>query len=77
MPTGAGFLIGVKHKLHHRDLRWVVDTRDPAVPGKAAGSVSKRTTYVVAGEAAGSKLKRAQELNIPSLTEDDFARMLE
>ena len=45
--------------------------------GKAAGSVSKRTTYVVAGEAAGSKLKRAQELNIPILTEDDFARMLE
>ena len=45
--------------------------------GKAAGSVSKRTTYVVAGEAAGSKLKKAQELNIPILTEDDFARMLE
>ena len=45
--------------------------------GKAAGSVSKRTTYVVAGEAAGSKLKKAQELNIPSLTEDEFAKMLE
>ena len=45
--------------------------------GKAAGSVSKRTTYVVAGEAAGSKLKKAQELNIPILTEDEFAQMLE
>ena len=45
--------------------------------GKAAGSVSKRTTYVVAGEAAGSKLKKAQELDIPILTEDDFAKMLE
>lgn len=45
--------------------------------GKAAGSVSKRTTYVVAGEAAGSKLEKAQELNIPVLTEDEFAKMLE
>lgn len=45
--------------------------------GKAAGSVSKRTNYVVAGEAAGSKLKKAQELEIPILTEDEFAKMLE
>ena len=45
--------------------------------GKAAGSVSKQTTYAGAGEAAGSKLKKAQELNIPVLTEDEFANMLE
>ncbi len=44
--------------------------------GKASGSVSKKTTYVVAGENAGSKLRKANELNIPILTEDAFAAML-
>ena len=45
--------------------------------GKASGSVSKKTSFVVAGENAGSKLARAQELNVPVLTEDDFLAMLE
>jgi DNA ligase (NAD+) len=44
--------------------------------GRASDSVSKKTDYVVAGEAAGSKLTKAQELGVPVLTEDQFAELI-
>jgi DNA ligase (NAD+) len=44
--------------------------------GKAAGSVSKNTSYVVAGENAGTKLDKAEQLGIPVLDEDGFRELL-
>jgi len=45
--------------------------------GKAAGSVSKKTDYVVVGENAGSKAAKAEELGVPMLTEAQFVQLLE
>ena len=44
--------------------------------GKVAGSVSKKTDFLIVGDNAGSKAKRAEELGVPYLTEDQFQQFL-
>ena len=45
--------------------------------GKTAGSVSKKTSVVLAGEEAGSKLTKAQSLGVKIINEEEFLRMVE
>lgn len=65
-------LTGSLEKFTRNEATEMIEARG----GKASGSVSRKTTYVVAGEAAGSKLRKAQELNIPVLTEDEFLDLM-
>jgi len=66
-------LTGTLPKLTRDEAKQRIETAG----GKVSGSVSKKTSYVVAGEEAGSKLDKAQELKIPILDEAGLLKLLE
>ena len=71
--TGKTFVVtGTLAKYKRSDIENLIK----ALGGKAVGSVSKKTDYVVAGEEAGSKLDKARELNVPVLTEEEFEKLI-
>ena len=65
-------LTGTLPDLSREDATRLIETAG----GKVSGSVSKKTSYVVAGEDAGSKLAKARELGIPIVDEDQFLELI-
>jgi DNA ligase (NAD+) len=71
--TGKTFVVTGTLQRYARDE---IENLIKQLGGKAAGSVSKKTDYVVAGEKAGSKLDKARELGVPVLSEDEFEKLI-
>ena len=65
-------LTGTLPDLSREDAKRLIE----AAGGKVSGSVSKKTSYVVAGEDAGSKLAKAQELGVKILNEEQLLALL-
>jgi DNA ligase (NAD+) len=71
--AGKTFVItGALEKHGREDLEELIRS----FGGKATGSVSKNTDYVIAGEKAGSKLDKAKALGVPVIGEDEFLKMI-
>lgn len=70
--SGLNIVITGTLPLGRDEIREMIERRG----GKSASSVSKKTSYVLAGEEAGSKLEKARELGVPVLTWDEFNALL-
>lgn len=70
---GLTFVVtGTLSKYGRKEIEAIIESYG----GKAASSVSKKTDYVLAGEAAGSKLRKANELGVTVISEEDFEKMI-
>lgn len=65
-------LTGTLPTLKRNDAKKIIEENG----GKVSGSVSKKTDFVIAGEEAGSKLKKAEELGISIIDEEEFLAMV-
>ena len=63
---------GVLTKFTRKEAQELVES----LGGRASSSVSKKTTFIIAGQSAGSKITKAQEFGVPILSEDDFQKMI-
>lgn len=75
MPLEGKTLVvtGTLSRMDRRSIEALIES----LGGKAAGSVSRKTDYVVYGENAGSKLAKATELGVKLLTEDEFFKLID
>lgn len=70
--SGLTFVITGSFSIPREEIKDIIESHG----GKASGSVSKKTNYLLAGEAAGSKLDKAQELGVEILDWDSFQKLL-
>ena len=63
---------GVLTKFIRKEAQELVES----LGGRVSNSVSKKTTFIIAGQSAGSKITKAQEFGVPILSEDDFQKMI-